>query len=75
MNLTITIEGVPEELLEHGWKAAIEESPVKLLSDIRTDHIVFKVTEMDNKLAKPLAELLILAQTMTAIIAYQKQNN
>lgn len=74
-NLTITIEGVPDELLETGWVAAAENSPVKLLTDIRTDHIVFNVKEMDNKLASPLAEMMILAQTMHAIIAYQKQGN
>lgn len=74
-NLTITVEGIPDDLLEHGWKAAIEQSPVKLLTDIRTDHIIFQVAEMDNKLAHPLAEMLILAQTMAAIIAYQKQGN
>lgn len=74
-NLTITVEGIPDDLLEHGWQAAIQNSPVKLLTDIRTDHIVFNVKEMDNKLASPLAEMLILAQTMSAIIQYQKQGN
>lgn len=71
--LTITVEGIPDELLEHGWLAAIEQSPTKLRSDIRTDHIVFNVPAMSNHLANPLAEMMILAQTMAAIIAYEKQ--
>jgi hypothetical protein len=73
--LTIKVDNVSEDFLTTIWSAATRQSPIPMRQPPDRENIHFDFPEMDNALAKPLAEMLILAVTMAAIIQYQKENN
>lgn len=73
--LTIQVTNVSDDFLTTIWKAATRTSPLPMRMPPDRENILFDFPEMDNALAQPLAEMLILAVTMAAIIEYQKQHN
>jgi hypothetical protein len=76
-NRTVTIEvtNVSQEFIDLIWTTYQKQLPMPMLTPPDRENIRLDFPEMPNALAGPLAEMLILATTLAAIMHYQKENN